>query len=62
MERTMTTYLEVAEATIRWVPNVGNTRAHETKYWKTVELYWHIKTFLGEMLHTSEDAQNTIQL
>jgi hypothetical protein len=27
-----------------------------------MELYWHIKTFLGQMLQTLEYAQNTIHL
>jgi hypothetical protein len=38
------------------------TRARDTKYWKIVELYWHIKNLLGQMLQKREEAQNTMQL
>jgi hypothetical protein len=38
-ERTMNIDQEVADSTIRWIPYVGTTRAKETRYWKTVELY-----------------------
>jgi hypothetical protein len=58
----MTTDSEVVETTIHWVPDVGHTRGRETRYWKTIELYWHIKTFMGQMLQTREDAQNMVQL
>jgi hypothetical protein len=62
LEHTLTIDKEVDEATTSWVSYVGNTRARETKYWKTIELYWHIKTLLGQMLQMREDTQNTIQL
>jgi hypothetical protein len=52
---------EVEEATIHWVLDVGTSRERDTKYWKTVELYWHIKNLLGQMLQTREEAQNTMQ-
>lgn len=61
-ERTMTTGQEVVDSTIRWILDVGTTWARETRYWKTVELYWHIKNLLGQMLQIREEAQNTMQL
>jgi hypothetical protein len=50
LERTMTIDQELADTTIHWNPNVETTRARETKYWNTMELYWHIKILLGQML------------
>jgi hypothetical protein len=61
-ERTMNKEHEVAVVTICWIPDVGTTRARDTKYWKTIELYWHIKNLLGQILQTREEAQNTMQL
>jgi hypothetical protein len=62
LEREMTTDSEVAETTIHWVPDVRHTRGHDTHYWRIVELYWHIKTFMGQMIQTREDTQNIVQL
>jgi hypothetical protein len=45
-ERTMTTDQEVVDSTIRWILDVGTTWDRETKYWKKIELYWHIKNLL----------------
>lgn len=58
----MTTGQEVVDSTIQWILDVGTTWARETRYWKTVELYWHIKNLLGQMLQIREEAQNTMQL
>jgi len=56
----MTTDLEVADTTIRWIPDVGTTHARETKYWKTMEIYWHVKILFGQTLQISKKAQNMI--
>jgi hypothetical protein len=52
----------VDEAIINWVSDIGSLRGHKTKYWKMVELYWHLKVLLGQMLQNKEDTHNTIQL
>lgn len=38
-----------------WVLDNGISREREPKYLKTVDLYWHIKTFMGKMLLDSEE-------
>lgn len=39
---------EVDAEMIAWIPDTDSTRARDTKYYRTVELYWHIKDLLGE--------------
>ena len=43
-----------------WVANIGKSRERETKYMKTIELYWYIKTFMGKILLDSEEEKGEI--
>jgi hypothetical protein len=62
LERNIMPDWEIDEAITNWVLNVGNSRGRDTKYWKTVYLYWHLKMLLGQMLQTKEEAQDKILL
>jgi len=43
-----------------WVANIGKSRERETKYMKTIELYWYIKTFMGNILLDNEEEKGEI--
>jgi hypothetical protein len=44
-----------------WVPDMGASRARDREYLKTVDLYWHIKTFLGIILLDNDDEHEAMQ-
>jgi hypothetical protein len=62
MERSITPNWEVEETITNWFLDVVHSRGWETKNWKTVELYWHLKTLIGQILQAKEGAQDNIQL
>jgi hypothetical protein len=39
---------------IHWVLDPGSSRARDTKYWRTMDLYWYIKTFVGKVLQDKD--------
>jgi hypothetical protein len=45
-----------------WVPNTGSSKACDTKYWLTVDLYCHLKMLLGKMFQDLDDAYDKILL
>ena len=45
-----------------WIPRTINTRERETKYAKTLDLYWHTKACMGQVLKEkslNDDAIST---
>lgn len=45
-----------------WILDAGSSRAQDIKYWKTVDLYWHIKTIVGKMMEDMDEAHKDILL
>jgi hypothetical protein len=45
---------------VDWILDLGSSRARDTKYWTMVDLYWHIKTFVGKVLQDREDDREEI--
>lgn len=39
---------------------MSNSRAKDTKFLKAVDLYWHIKNFMGKILLDSEEDKEEI--
>jgi hypothetical protein len=50
LERTLVNKVEVDEEFTRWILDIGTSRSNETKYHKTIDLYWHVKTLLGRII------------
>jgi hypothetical protein len=45
-----------------WIPNTGSSRARESQYYKTIDLYWHMKTLMGKVLVEHNEAHQEILL
>lgn len=43
---------DIDKEIVNCVPNVGNFKVRDTKYEKTIELYWHIKMMVEESYRT----------
>jgi hypothetical protein len=41
-------------------PDMGSSHARDTKFLKTIDLYWHIKTFMGKIMLDSEEDKEEI--
>lgn len=45
-----------------WVPEIGSARTQDTKYYKLIDLYRHMKTLMGHALIERNQAHNEILL
>lgn len=45
-----------------WIPDTLSSRTRESQYFKTVDLYWHLKTLMGKVLVERNEAHQRILL
>ena len=45
---------DIEEEIVPWVQDAGSTKSKETKYFKTIALYWQMKALLGKSLIESK--------
>lgn len=56
LERFSTLDMDIDAKITSWIPNTRSSRSLETKYYHTIDLYWHVKALLGK------GKSNTIEL
>lgn len=45
-----------------WIPDTGTSHSKETKYHRTIDLYWHMKTLLGKVMTERNTTYSEILL
>jgi len=50
-------YDQIDEEVQPWVPNTRRNRGKDSKYTKTLDLYWHYKVLVGKVLE-EHNARN----
>jgi hypothetical protein len=55
-------YEEVANNTHSWILDPGTTRAKESQYLNTIDIYWNFKTLIGKVLVERHKAHQEILL
>jgi hypothetical protein len=53
---------EVRETTSSWVPDTGTFRGWTSQYLKTMDIYWHLKTLMGQVLLDHHEARQEVLL
>lgn len=62
LERNMTLDNEIDAVMVARIPNTGSSRSRDTKYNRTIDLYWHMKGLLGRALKDKQAAQNELYM
>jgi hypothetical protein len=62
LERALVNEEEVDEEFTHWILDTGTSHSRETKYHRTIDLYWHVKTLLGKVMTERSTAFNEILL
>jgi hypothetical protein len=53
---------EVHENICSWIPDLVSSRAMVSQYYKTIDLYWHIKALMGKVMVERNEAHKEILL
>jgi hypothetical protein len=48
----------VDENMIAWIPDIGSSNSRENKYYRTIDMYWHMKAFPGRSLIEKQASFN----
>jgi hypothetical protein len=56
LERSITHNWNINAKMGSWIPDEGSSRAQDTKYWKTMDLYWYIKMGVGKIMQDMDEA------
>jgi hypothetical protein len=62
LERTLLNEEAVNEEFTQWIMDNGTSRSRETKYHRTINLYWHVKTLSGKVITEKSTTFNEILL
>jgi len=52
--------LEVFIKVVAWVPNIGHTWGHQNQYLQTIDLHWHMKSIVENVVLERNDAKDDI--